>query len=88
MRPAVRTMGLFYQPSYSAELNPKMMANVDLKNAVTTLASARTKLLLAKATSKHLCRVYSASPTRSRATSSVHSFDMPPDFISLVPGQQ
>lgn len=45
---------VFYLPSYSPELNPNEMANADLKQAVTTLAPARTKLQLIKATGKHL----------------------------------
>jgi transposase len=45
---------VFYLPSYSPELNPDEMANADLKQAVTRLAPARTKLQLVKATSKHL----------------------------------
>lgn len=45
---------VFYLPSYSPELNPDEMANADLKQAVTKLAPARTKLQLVKATSKHL----------------------------------
>ena len=44
----------FYLPSYSPELNPNEMANADLKQAVTKLAPARTKLQLVKAASKHL----------------------------------
>ena len=45
---------VFYLPSYSPELNPNEMANADLKQAVTKLAPARTKLQLVKATSRHL----------------------------------
>ena len=45
---------VFYLPSYSPELNPDVMANADLKQAVTKLAPARTKLQLVKATSHHL----------------------------------
>jgi transposase len=45
---------VFYLPSYSPELNPDEMANADLKQAVTKLAPARTKLQLVKATSRHL----------------------------------
>jgi transposase len=45
---------VFYLPSYSPELNPDEMANADLKQAVTKLAPARTKLQLVKATAKHL----------------------------------
>ena len=41
---------VFYLPSYSPELNPNEMANADLKQAVTKLAPARTKLQLVKAT--------------------------------------
>lgn len=45
---------VFYLPSYSPELNPDEMANADLKQAVTKLAPARTKLQLVKAASQHL----------------------------------
>ena len=45
---------VFYLPSYSPELNPNEMANADLKQAVTKLAPARTKLHLVKATAGHL----------------------------------
>ena len=45
---------VFYLPSYSPELNPNEMANADLKQAVTKLAPARTKLQLLKATARHL----------------------------------
>jgi transposase len=45
---------VFYLPSYSPELNPNEMANADLKQTVTKLAPARTKLQLVKATSQHL----------------------------------
>lgn len=45
---------LFYLPSYSPELNPDEMANADLKQAVTKLAPARTKLQLVKAAARHL----------------------------------
>lgn len=45
---------VFYLPSYSPELNPDEMANADLKQAVTKMAPARTKLQLVKATAKHL----------------------------------
>ncbi|MCA3219976.1 MAG: IS630 family transposase, partial [Burkholderiales bacterium] len=38
-------------------LNPNEMANADLKQAVTKLAPARTKLQLVKATAKHLSSV-------------------------------
>lgn len=47
-------MEVFYLPSYSPELNPDEMANADIKQAVTKLAPARTKLQLVKATAKHL----------------------------------
>lgn len=39
------------------ELNPHEMANADLKQAVTNLAPARTKLRLFKAAARHLCSV-------------------------------
>jgi hypothetical protein len=45
---------VFYLPSYSPEPNPDEMANADIKQAVTTLAPARTKLQLVKATARHL----------------------------------
>ena len=45
---------VLYLPSYSPELNPDEMANADIKQAVTKLAPARTKLQLVKATAKHL----------------------------------
>jgi transposase len=45
---------VFYLPSYSPELNPDEMANADIKQAVTKLAPARTKLQLVKATISHL----------------------------------
>ena len=37
---------VFYLPSYSPQLNPDEMANADLKQSVTKLAPARTKLQL------------------------------------------
>lgn len=45
---------VFYLPSYSPELNPDEMANADLKQAVTKLAPARTKLQLVKTAARHL----------------------------------
>jgi transposase len=45
---------VFYLPSYSPEINPNEMANADLKQAVTKLTPAGTKLQLVKATAKHL----------------------------------
>jgi transposase len=56
---------VFYLPSYSPELNPDEMANADLKQAVTKLAPARTKLQLVKATSSHL-RSVQRQPERLR----------------------
>lgn len=56
---------VFYLPSYSPELNPDEMANADLKQAVTKLAPARTKLQLVKATAKHL-RSVQRQPERIR----------------------
>jgi transposase len=56
---------VFYLPSYSPELNPDEMANADLKQAVTKLAPARTKLQLVKATAKHL-RSVQQQPERIR----------------------
>ncbi len=45
---------LFHLPSYSPELNLNEMAKGDLKQAVTKLAPAHTKLQLVKATASHL----------------------------------
>ena len=56
---------VFYLPSYSPELNPDEMANADLKQAVTKLAPARTKLQLVKATGRHL-RSVQKQPERIR----------------------
>jgi transposase len=59
------TIEVFYLPSYSPELNPDEMANADIKQAVTTLAPARTKLQLVKATARHL-RSVQRQPERIR----------------------
>jgi len=64
MRIPVRTMGT-YLPSYSPELNPDEMANADIKQAVTQLASARTRPQLVKAASHHL-RSVQKQPARIR----------------------
>lgn len=56
---------VFYLPSYSPELNPDEMANADVKQAVTTLAPARTKMQLVKATARHL-RSVQRQPERIR----------------------
>ncbi|MGC3525902.1 IS630 family transposase [Pseudomonas aeruginosa] len=56
---------VFYLPSYSPELNPDEMANADIKQAVTTLAPARTKLQWVKATARHL-RSVQRQPQRIR----------------------
>lgn len=56
---------VFYLPSYSPELNPDEMANADIKQAVTKLAPARTKLQLVKAAAKHL-RSVQRQPERIR----------------------
>ncbi len=56
---------VFYLPSYSPELNPDEMANADIKQAVTILAPARTKLQLVKATARHL-RSVQRQPERIR----------------------
>jgi transposase len=45
---------VFYLPSYSPEPNPDEMANADLKQALSKLAPARTKLQLVKPTAVHL----------------------------------
>ncbi len=57
---------VFYLPSYSPELNPDELANADLKQAVTKLAPARTKLQLAKGASKHL-RSVQRQPSRIKS---------------------
>ena len=56
---------VFYLPSYSPELNPDEMANADLKQGVTKLTPARTKLQLVKATARHL-RSVQRQPERIR----------------------
>ena len=56
---------VFHLPSYSPELNPDEMANADIKQGVTTLAPARTKLQLVKATARHL-RSVQRQPERIR----------------------
>lgn len=56
---------VFYLPSYSPELNPDEMANADIKQGVTTLAPARTKLQLVRATARHL-RSVQRQPERIR----------------------
>ena len=56
---------VFYLPSYSPELNPDEMANADLKQGVTKLAPARSKLQLVKATARHL-RSVQRQPERIR----------------------
>jgi transposase len=56
---------VFYLPSYSPELNPDEMANADIKQAVTKLAPARTKLQLVRATARHL-RSVQRQPERIR----------------------
>lgn len=56
---------VFYLPSYSPELNPDEMANADIKQAVTKLAPARTKLQLVSATASHL-RSVQRQPERIR----------------------
>jgi transposase len=61
----VDVIEVFYLPSYSPELNPDEMANADIKQAVTKLAPARTKLQLVKATIGHL-RSVQKQPERVR----------------------
>jgi hypothetical protein len=56
---------VFCLPSYSPELNPDEMANADIRKAVTTLAPARAKLQLVKATARHL-RSVQRQPERIR----------------------
>lgn len=56
---------VFYLPSCCPELNPDEMANADFKHAVTTLAPARTKLQLIKATARQL-RSVQRQPERNR----------------------
>lgn len=56
---------VFYLPSYSPALNPDEMANADIRQAVTKLAPARTKLQLVKATARHL-RSVQRQPERIR----------------------
>ncbi len=61
----VDAIEVFYLPSYSPELNPDEMANAGIKQAITKLAPARTKLQLVKATARHLRSVQS-QPERIR----------------------
>jgi len=61
----VDAIEVFYLPSYSPELNPDEMANADIKQTVTKLAPARTKLQLVKATARHL-RSVQRQPERIR----------------------
>jgi transposase len=56
---------VFYLPSYSPELNPDEMANADIKQAITKLPAAKTKLQLVKATARHL-RSVQKTPERVR----------------------
>jgi transposase len=56
---------IFYLPSYSPELNPDEMANADIKQAITKLPAAKTKLQLVKATARHL-RSVQKTPERVR----------------------
>ena len=76
---------LFYLLSYSPELNPDEMLNADLKQAVTKLAPARTKLQLVRATSSHL-RSAQRRPERIRK-SNMSQFAMRLDSNSMVPAQ-
>lgn len=62
----VHEIEVFYLPSYSPELNPDEMATADLKQAVTKLAPARTKLQLVKAAARHL-RSVQRRPERIRS---------------------
>ena len=73
---------VFYLPSYSPELNPDEMANADIKQAVTTLAPARTKMQLVKTAAKHL---RSVSPSASASTSSTVRCAMQLDASSQRP---
>ena len=45
---------LFYLPSYSPELNPEERLNADLKHAISTKVSARTKAKLKAAATEHM----------------------------------
>ena len=67
-------------------LNPNEMANVDLKQAVTKLAAARTKLQLVKAVARHL-RSVQRQPERSVATSSMNRCAVPHEFTCFMPAQ-
>lgn len=45
---------LFYLPSYSPELNSEERLNADLKHAISTKVSARTKAKLKAAATEHM----------------------------------
>lgn len=76
---------VLYLPSYSPELNPDEMANADIKQAVTKLAPARTKLQLVKATAALAQRAASARAHAS--TLSTGRCAMRLDAISQGPDQ-
>jgi hypothetical protein len=74
----------FCLPSYRPELNPDEMANADLKQAVTKLAPARTKLQLFKATARHL-RSVQRQRARIKSYFDTSQIAMPPDSCSFTP---
>ncbi len=57
---------MLYLPCYSPELNPDEMLNAYLKQAVTTLAPARTKGQLLKTTTSHIRKLHK-SPARVKS---------------------
>jgi tRNA U34 5-methylaminomethyl-2-thiouridine-forming methyltransferase MnmC len=77
---------VFYLPSCSPELDPNEMANADLKQAVTKLAPARTKLQLVKATARHLSSVQ-RRPDRLKSNFQHAPVRYALEFNTSVPGQ-
>ncbi len=75
---------VFNLPSYSLELSPDRMAIADIKQAITTLAPARTKPLLLKATARHL-RSVQRQPSEFESALSTDRFAMQLDSISMMP---
>jgi hypothetical protein len=53
---------VFYLPSYSPELNPDELLNVDLKQRVTAAVPAKTQVQLVKTTSRALRSIQEQPP--------------------------
>lgn len=61
-----KDVGAFFLPSYSPERNPDERLNADLKRAIGTKISARTKVKLHAAASQRM-QLIQANPQRVRA---------------------